>query len=837
MGVRELMKRVLFHIAIIFIFVASGVVFGDLGISAQEKTEIEFEEGHFTYKIIGDKQVQVFDYDLVYDEMNIPSHVIHNEIEYKITELYWDQSFSSLKKIIINKGIKKVWINPDGDYNITYPNLQELILPDTLEYINRGFSFTMTNLKSIKLSSDNKYYKVQDNVLFNKSRTDLIAYPSGDDRTSYRIPQGVKTIKKEAFASNQNLQNIFIPDSVSELEQWTFSGSHIQSLDLSSVKRIGRGTFEFCSDLKEIKLGKDSALGGTQFYENRSLENIIVESGNPNLWSENGILYGHSGSGNSLICYPSAKKEVSYAVTAGTNCIEYSAFNMCRLDQIYLPASVRKISSSAFNYGDDGKAEKPIQIYLCSDRLPEMKKASFADLTSGSTIFLKNHSLKEQFIQENEKNQYVDNQVEDLEIQILAMEEQSAKDIILDRESLSFDMGGKEGLMNSQLGVSLVPLMSTDKISFSGSDSKILKVDDDGVITAVSPGMASVTVRSGNIEKECRVTVYGSLESVDDIPRQFYTGTEVKPGLVVRNTKGEILSPKIDYTVTYKNNINSGTAELSIEGTGCYRGSLKKYFDIRRKENDISRAKVVYPQKFFYYEGKPVAPKPSVTLDGKRLMEGRDYRIEYMANNSIGSACACLSGINDYYGQNFSYFQIMKKEESQGKENSDKKIKISFVSQPSNSVYTGKAVYRSVKVKSGSKILKQNRDYTVKYTSNKYCGKARMNITGKGKYTGNMVRYFFIVPKKARIKKLKAGKKKVKVYVRKSPGKISGYQICWAANKKFSGSKSKYTSKLTLQIKGLKRKKYYYIKVRAYKTVKGKKYFGSYSQKKRVRVK
>ncbi|MBC5678427.1 hypothetical protein H8S22_12700 [Anaerostipes sp. NSJ-7] len=47
-----------------------------------------------------------------------------------------------------------------------------------------------------------------------------------------------------------------------------------------------------------------------------------------------------------------------------------------------------------------------------------------------------------------------------------------------------------------------------------------------------------------------------------------------------------------------------------------------------------------------------------------------------------------------------------------------------------------------------------------------------------------------IVPKKAQIRKIKAGKKQAKVYVRKSPGKPSGYQICWSAGKKFSKSKS-----------------------------------------------
>ena len=153
----------------------------------------------------------------------------------------------------------------------------------------------MTNLNSIQLSDKNKYYKVEDNVLFSKNGTDLIAFPSGDDRISYRIPNGVRTIKKEAFASNQNLQDVLIPVSLTELEPWTFAGSHIQRLDLSHVKKAGRGTFEFCHNLKEIKLGRETVLNGGQFYENRSLKDISVEEGNPKLWSEDGVLYRRYG--------------------------------------------------------------------------------------------------------------------------------------------------------------------------------------------------------------------------------------------------------------------------------------------------------------------------------------------------------------------------------------------------------------------------------------------------------------------------------------------------------------------------------------------------------------
>lgn len=797
-----------------------------------------FQSGNFSYEIISDNEVSVYRYNhKIPGIIEVLPTVEYQGRNFKVTQFFYDHSDIIVKKIIIPNGVKKVIINPDGTSDYKFQNLQELILPDSLEYINRGFSFTMTNLKSIKLPDSNKHYKSVDNVLFNKSGTDLIAYPSGDERTSYHIPPGVQTIKKEAFASNQNLKVISIPDSVRELEPWVFSGSHIETLDLSSIKKAGKGTFAFCSDLKEIKLGKETVLDKEQFYENSALEEITVEEGNSKLWSQDGILYSHSDEGKSLVCYPSAKEEASFAVPAGISRVDYSAFNMCRLEKIYLPASVKKIQGAAFNYGNEGKAENPIEIYLCRDSLPEMKKASFADLASGSTIYLKNQTLREQFEAENVKYQYIDHQNKEAKIKVSVMEQQPAEDIVLDKDEISFEMKRDGNQLTDLLGVSLVPHASTDQIMFSTTDPKVAKVSDSGEITAVSPGSALITIQSGSVKKECRVTVYGPLGSVDKIPMQFYAGLEVRPDAVVRNMHGEVLRPGTDYTVRYEKNTVPGTAKVLIQGIGFFRGSVETNFEIRIKGNDISRAEIVFPQKFYYYEGKPIRPKPTVNLNGKKLVEGRDYRIEYMANGGIGLGCVWLTGIGGYYGQNFTYFQIMKKEEPKIEQKPvEKKYKISFVSQPSNSVYTGKAVTRSVRVKSGARVLKINRDFRIIYTSNKNCGRARMEVLGKGIYAGKTVRYFMIIPKKASITKIRSGKRKIKVYLKKSPGKATGYQVCWSANKKFSRTRKQYARKTTCLLKGLKSRRDYYIKVRAYKTVQGKKYFGAYSKTKKVRM-
>lgn len=165
------------------------------------------------------------------------------------------------------------------------------------------------------------------------------------------------------------------------------------------------------------------------------------------------------------------------------------------------------------------------------------------------------------------------------------------------------------------------------------------------------------------------------------------------------------------------------------------------------------------------------------------------------------------------------------------------KKKITYVSNPSNAVYTGKSITKSVTVKAGNTKLKAGQDYSISYSANKNCGKAKMVIKGKNNYTGTYTKYFYIYPKKVSLKKVTAGKKKATVTYKKASGNVSGYQIRYSRYKSFKKSKYKYTKKTKYSVQKLSRKKYYYIKVRAYKTVNGKKYYGAWSNYKKVKIK
>lgn len=159
-----------------------------------------------------------------------------------------------------------------------------------------------------------------------------------------------------------------------------------------------------------------------------------------------------------------------------------------------------------------------------------------------------------------------------------------------------------------------------------------------------------------------------------------------------------------------------------------------------------------------------------------------------------------------------------------------------------NKVYTGKALTPAVKVTLDGKALKNGTDYTVAYKNNKNCGKGTATVTGKGSYTGTKSASFIIKPAKIKVKKVTSPKKsQIKVTWKKAGGKVTGYQVQIGLNKKFTKGKKTYVVRKSAAsaktIKKLRAGKKYFARVRAFKTVDKKNYFGKWSAVKAVKCK
>ena len=74
---------------------------------------------------------------------------------------------------------------------------------------------------------------------------------------------------------------------------------------------------------------------------------------------------------------------------------------------------------------------------------------------------------------------------------------------------------------------------------------------------------------------------------VEDKDSIVYDGKVKKPGIIIKN--GDVvLTQGRDYTVSYRNNINAGTASVIIRGSGSYRGSVTEKFEISKAEQNIT---------------------------------------------------------------------------------------------------------------------------------------------------------------------------------------------------------------------------------------------------------
>ena len=146
-------------------------------------------------------------------------------------------------------------------------------------------------------------------------------------------------------------------------------------------------------------------------------------------------------------------------------------------------------------------------------------------------------------------------------------------------------------------------------------------------------------------------------------------------------------------------------------------------------------------------------------------------------------------------------------------------------------IYTGKEIKPYVSVIYKGKALTRNKDFTVKYSSNKAIGVGKVTITGKGAYTGTKTATFIINPKAVRLTGLLIGKKQLTVKWAKGTA-ITGYQIECSLNSNFKSVKRltianpKTVRKVVTKLNAGKK---YYVRVRTYKKVNGKSYYSAWS--------
>lgn len=204
-----------------------------------------------------------------------------------------------------------------------------------------------------------------------------------------------------------------------------------------------------------------------------------------------------------------------------------------------------------------------------------------------------------------------------------------------------------------------------------------------------------------------------------------YSYCERKPVVTVKNGS-KTLENGTDYKLTYKNNINPGTATVTITGKGSYTGSVEKKFTVNKR--DISTTDITLSSKHYTYSGNAKKPTVTATYNSHTLVKDTDYTVTYKNNTNVGTATVTITGTGKYFtGSVTKSFSIHRKSLN------DCTVSVDC---PDNE-YDGKLKNYTITVKDGSKVLKQDVDYTCTVEGAPIgleTGKIGIVISGKGIY-------------------------------------------------------------------------------------------------------
>lgn len=229
----------------------------------------------------------------------------------------------------------------------------------------------------------------------------------------------------------------------------------------------------------------------------------------------------------------------------------------------------------------------------------------------------------------------------------------------------------------------------------------------------------SFTIKPAIIYKQC--TFY-------KIASQYYTGSQIKPVPKIKNGT-TTLKNGTDFTLTYQNNVNKGTAKVYIKGKGNYSGSCSLTFSITARP--VSTLKITVPSAT--YNGKAQKPAVTVKYNNYKFKNGTDYTLSYKNNTKIGTATVTVKGKGKLSGTKSVTFKI-----------NAKPIKNAVITYNNSLTYNGSTLSPAVTVKYGNATLKKNTDYTVAYSYNVNAGTGTITITGKGIYGGSVKKTFTI---------------------------------------------------------------------------------------------
>ena len=257
--------------------------------------------------------------------------------------------------------------------------LRRVDLPASLKSVNGSAFFGTTSNMEINAAPKNKHFVSIDGVLFNYTKSMIVAYPAG--RTAaYTVPENVRYIGSCAFAYTKassvdlgsvteiggsafaasSLSAVAIPDTVISMGQNAFrSSAYLSSVKIGNgLRSISKEAFEYCSNLSEITIPAGIESIGEAAFANAGLGKLIFENNSKLTVISYAAFYGCPltsvnfpdslmNIGDSAF-FKCSLSSISFGEGSSLQIIGAEAFRYAPLATVAFPANIRTIGDYAF---------------------------------------------------------------------------------------------------------------------------------------------------------------------------------------------------------------------------------------------------------------------------------------------------------------------------------------------------------------------------------------------------------------------------------------------------------------------------------------------------------
>ncbi len=181
-------------------------------------------------------------------------------------------------------------------------------------------------LENIIVDNENSRFASIDGVLYDKSKSILMAYPYAKICESFTVPNSVEVIGTYAMAGTKELGQVVLSDTIKSVEEYSFYDSSV------------------CDT---IILPKNLTSVGLNAFKGSNVENIVVSDENRVYSSIDGVLFDKTAT--ELMFYPSGRSEDYYLIPEGTKTINSNAFCDGEITYLAIPSSLEKFEELCFN--------------------------------------------------------------------------------------------------------------------------------------------------------------------------------------------------------------------------------------------------------------------------------------------------------------------------------------------------------------------------------------------------------------------------------------------------------------------------------------------------------